>query len=81
MTFLDPDNKYYSEELDIAVKAWETLFGNSGTFKEGKVAPKKQIEKWLKANYKHLANNSIERIATLINPLKRGGAPVIEPEE
>jgi hypothetical protein len=73
LPYLDTNNEFFSEELQIAVKAWEALFHKSAiNLKKGY---KKQILNWLDQNHHHLSNAAKERIATLINPKKEGGAP------
>jgi len=72
--YLDEANKYYSRDLAVAVDAWMELF-YKGKFKEGKKAPKAQIHSWLSMNHPKIPLAARERIATLINPKKSGGAP------
>jgi hypothetical protein len=72
--YLDPSYKegeFYSEELAAAVRAWLALY-DGGKFKPNR-GHKEQIKKELMG--KGLSNAAIERIATLVNPNKDGGAP------
>lgn len=69
-----PDHPCYSEELAIAVAAWSELYSESDGKKPNQ-GHKKYIEAWLRENHPKLSSNSIDRISTMINPLKSGGAP------
>lgn len=76
-SYLNPKHKHFSEELSVAVHAWIALFENGEYIR--KKAPKLQIEKWLRENYqKKFSVAAIERISTVVNPKKGGGAPPIE---
>jgi hypothetical protein len=70
--FLDPNHKYYSKELALAVTAWLTLYGDNGKFQSFK-GHIDQIKATLAGN--DLSTNMIEQIATVVNPNKTGGAP------
>lgn len=72
--YLDSTHTYYSEELATAVNTWLELYGN-GKIKT-KQGHKSQIEKVLAG--KGLSASAIDRIATLVNPNKKGGAPSID---
>jgi hypothetical protein len=72
LTFMDPEHQFYSEELALAVKAWMELYSDGGKYQRNQ-AHKKQIVAMLKG--KGLSGAAVERIATLVNPGKRGGAP------
>ena len=74
--YLDPEHKYYSEELALAVEVWMELLNEDGKFTEHK-APREQIEDLLKKKREKLSKNAIDRITTMINPKKSGGAPPI----
>jgi hypothetical protein len=74
--YLDPEHKYYSKHLAVAVHAWNELFGNE------KIDPydpavKKQIEAWVIKKYGGdetiMKNEALGRIATIVNPDKKGG--------
>lgn len=69
--YLDPSHEYYSEELALAVKAWLALYGEGGKYQSNQ-AHKDQIGALLP---KKLSKEAIDRIATLVNPRKKGGAP------
>ncbi len=71
--YLDPSNKHYSEELSIAVKAWLALYDNGGRYKMGR-GHKEQIKEAM--DKRGLSEAAIERIATVVNPNKDGGAPI-----
>jgi hypothetical protein len=64
---------YLSDELRIAVEAYTALYVS------GKVAQKsghkELIRRWLKKHHSELSQEALERIATVVNPNKRGGAP------
>lgn len=76
--YLSKDHPYFSAELESAVAVWMALYGSDGFIK--KQAPKKQIEEWLRLHRKShsFTEAAIARIVTLVNPLKKGGAPPIE---
>jgi hypothetical protein len=69
--YLDPSHEYYSNELAAAVKVWIHLYGE-GQIKKSR-SHKNQITAALVG--KGFSNSAIERIATLVNPKKAGGAP------
>ena len=71
--FLDTRHAYHSEEIAIAIRTWLYFFDEEN-FRPNK-AIKVQIEEYLRSNYKNLSSNAIERISTLTNPKKKGGAP------
>lgn len=75
---LDPKHKYYSEELAIAVGTWVALFENKQYIskKEAKKNPqfKNDIRKHIRKQNPKLGTTKINRIATLVNPKKSGGA-------
>jgi len=73
LPFLDPQHKHYSKELALAVKAWLALYDTDGGYRPEQ-AHKRQIESMLVD--KGLSVSAIERISTLVNPQKKGGAPV-----
>jgi hypothetical protein len=64
----DSSKPNYPIELDFAVKAWQAV-----STSEGKGKPKARIKKWLDDNTK-LSNEANERIATVANWDKAGGA-------
>lgn len=76
--YLLKDHPYFSAELEAAIAAWMALYG-AGEIK-AKYAPKKQIKDWLQNNRKSVSSSAeaLERIATLINHKKKGGAPPSE---
>ena len=76
--YLDTEHDYYAEELAIAVETWMVLFedeqyiSKKETFKNPQF--KKDIQKHIKDHYKIDSARKIDRITTVINPRKRGGA-------
>lgn len=76
--YLSKEHPYFSAELEAAIAAWMALYG-AGEIKT-KHAPKKQIKDWLQNNRKSVSSSAeaLERIATLINHKKKGGAPPSE---
>lgn len=70
---IDRDHPYYSEELEMAITAWTALYQN-GEIKKNK-SHKEQLRKWLKVHYPKATQGAIDRVATVINPNKKGGAP------
>jgi len=76
--YLDPEHKFHSDELKIAVEVWLHFF-NEDNFTPNK-APKTQLEGYIRKNYPSIkSSRAIGRIATLINPLKDGGPPKSTP--
>ncbi|MBF6647184.1 hypothetical protein [Methylobacter sp. BlB1] len=72
--YLDPKHPMFSEELNIAIRAWtEVLECTPEKPKRG--SRKHLIEKWLETYHKSLSSEAKKRIATLVNPDKNGGAP------
>jgi len=72
--YLDPAHKYHSKELAAAIKVWVDLYGNEN------IKPKKGHKSQIKAalsGYGFTAA-AVDRIATLVNPNKAGGAPTSE---
>lgn len=69
LTFFDKTSTTYPPELDIALRAWREI---STTVGKGK--PKLRIMKWLDDNAKELSNEAKNRIATVVNWDKSGGA-------
>jgi hypothetical protein len=64
------DEDKYPEELHIACDAYnEAIKDNSP------ISPKQKIKKILQKKYKHLSNEAIDRISTVANWNKEGGAP------
>lgn len=65
----DKTSSSYPPELHLAFQAWQAV-----TATEGKGKPKARIKEWLEANTKLLSNEAKERIATVANWDKIGGA-------
>jgi len=80
--YLNPNNKYYSEELAIAVKAWLAHFVDDEYLKKISGKRNKQfksdIEKWLTEQNRNRSGRAIERIVTVVNPKKSGGSQATE---
>lgn len=74
-SYLNPNHPFYSEELATAVNVWLGIYGSGGKYKS-KESHKAQIKKELMNC--GLSKTAIDRIATLVNPNKDGGAPVID---
>jgi len=71
--YLDPNHEFFSKEIEIAISAWMSLYNDSNI--NIKKSHKQQIKDWLRKNDDQLSKNSIERIAILVNPNKKGGVP------
>ncbi len=61
------------EELRICNEAWKSLYSNK-TQTEGKKIRKEEIKTWLQKHHRELSDNAVERMTTVINPHKKGGA-------
>ena len=73
-TYLDSKHPMFSEELSIAIQAWnEVLECNPDKPKTG--SRKQLVEVWLETYNPTLTKQAKNRIATLLNPDKNGGAP------
>lgn len=74
--YLDPQHPMFSEELSIAIQAWNEVLGGY-TDKPNSRSLKQLVRKWLDTNYPDpkLSKEAKERISTLVNPDKNGGAP------
>lgn len=67
--YLDKNHPEHSLELGIAIEAWER-FSDLGISH-----PKDYLEKWLKEKHESLSDKAIDRIKTVINWNRSGGAP------
>lgn len=67
--YLDKNHPEHSIELGIAIEAWER-FSDLGISH-----PKDYLEKWLKEKHESLSDKAIDRIKTVINWNRSGGAP------
>ena len=65
----DKNSPTYPPELDWAWQAWQAISATTG---KGK--PKERTRAWLKDNAPNLSKDAIERIATVVNWDKLGGA-------
>ncbi|MFZ2451390.1 MAG: hypothetical protein WAW36_12810 [Methylovulum miyakonense] len=70
--YLDPNHPMFSEELNIAILAWQQIL-ESNPARPKKGSRKKLIDDWLIKNHPKLTISAKERICTLINPDKNGG--------
>ncbi len=72
--YLDPKHPMFSEELSIAILAWNAVLEcNPDKPKRG--SRKQLIENWLELHYGKMTKEAKTRITTLLNPDKNGGAP------
>jgi hypothetical protein len=73
---LDKSHRYYAEELDIAIRAWEALYGKcpSEALSPDHNGHKPLIRKWIKDRFSATKARR-ERIAVVLNPHKSPGAP------
>jgi len=69
-------NNNMSEELKIALHAWDALYNSEGLFNP-KFGHIDNIERWIEKNYPHLPDAGKKRIAKVININKKGGATAI----
>jgi len=74
--YMNSDHVYFSEELEMGVSAWMHFFEN-GNFITRK-GPKDPIRRWLKEHYPKASLTAIERVTTIVNPNKKGGAPSVD---
>jgi hypothetical protein len=74
--YLNPKYEYYSEEMATAVILWREFY-EKGQYNP-KIAHKPQLKEWLNANKSDLSDAAQDRIATLVNPNKKGGATPTE---
>lgn len=76
-SFMDPSHDHFAPELALAVSAWRALEGKSGFSRGSKAA----ISGWIEANPDawrgegDLSESAKERIVTVTNWRKTGGAP------
>ncbi|MDP1771082.1 MAG: hypothetical protein Q8L15_02265 [Methylobacter sp.] len=75
--YLDQTHPMFSNELSIAIQAWnDVLECNPEKPKTG--SRKKLIGIWLESHHKTLTLEAKKRITTLLNPDKNGGAPSLD---
>lgn len=67
----DPQSQFYPLELDIAYRAWQAATQSMNN----KITPKNNIKNWLETNHNSLSTDAKQRIATVANWKKTGGAP------
>jgi hypothetical protein len=68
---IDPDDEYYSEELDVAYMTWRAITKS----RDKSSRPKVQALAWLRKHWPHLSDAARERIATVVSWDKTGGRP------
>ena len=74
---MDPNHEHFSPELALAVTVWREFESKSVT----KKTPKQAILDWIQKNptawmgKEPIKNESVKRIAILVNWSKEGGAP------
>ncbi|MDG6777676.1 hypothetical protein QCB44_03045 [Thiomicrorhabdus sp. zzn3] len=66
--FQDIENKYYSRELDISVKAHQAVF--KGGYGNQRHALTTRIRTWLEENYPDESDAFYRRVVTVVNPKK-----------
>jgi hypothetical protein len=78
LPYLNTEHKYHSEELAIAIETWMALFEDKQYISKKETINnpqfKSDIQKHIKKQHPKLSDRSMDRIGTLINPRKRGGA-------
>ncbi|MBY4833669.1 hypothetical protein [Burkholderia dolosa] len=70
---MDPSSPLYPQELAIALTAWQAVTSNGQVAPDG-VAAKTALMNWLGDAYPSLGKDAKNRIATVANWNKRGGA-------
>jgi hypothetical protein len=73
---IDMENAKLSEELKIALHAWNVLYNSEGSFNP-KLGHIDNIKTWIEKNYPNLPEAGKMRIAKVININKKGGATAI----
>ncbi|QWF71202.1 hypothetical protein KEF85_01515 [Methylomonas paludis] len=77
-SYLDTSHPMHSKELKIAIDAWEAVL-KCNPDRPNQGSRKKLIERWLEDSYPKsldiLSDEAKNRIATMLNPDKAGGAP------
>ena len=77
-SLLDPEHDHFAPELALAVTAWRALENETVRGKSAKA----RVEAWIKDNpqawqgKQSLSGSACERIATLVNWQREGGAPI-----
>jgi hypothetical protein len=74
--YMNKEHPFFAEGLEMGVLAWMHLYEDGNFIK--KKCHKDQIREWLKEHYPKLNPTATERIATVVNPNKKGGAPSME---
>jgi hypothetical protein len=72
--YLDETHAFHAKELKIAVDAWSELYDRNPPKSIPAGGHKKYIMDWLKKKYPELGSNAVGRLATVVNPNKKGGA-------
>ncbi len=78
--YMDSDHSYFSDELEAAVSAWLAFYGNRKPGDDS--GHHERLGSWLREHYQSDSTNrdgfsesAFDRIATLANARKQGGAP------
>ena len=74
--YLDPNHRYHSKELAVAIKVWEAIYGKN-QLDPHKPSHRNQIEAWLQHNITDkdiLKGKVIDRISTMVNVHKKRGS-------
>ena len=74
---IDLNSKDMSEELKIALQAWDAIYNSEG-YLNPKIGHKDNIKNWIEKNHPQLTDAAKERIATVVNLNKKGGATPTE---
>jgi hypothetical protein len=72
--YSNPSHPMFSQELNIAIEAWNAVL-LSHPDKPNKGSRKTLIINWLKKNHNDLTGEAIERISVMLNPDGNGGSP------
>lgn len=72
--YLDESHPAYSEELRIAIQAWQAVLEHDPA-KPRRGSRKQLLASWINQHHSKLTEAAKERIVTLLNPDKNGGAP------
>jgi len=63
------DHAYHAEELFIATHCWQALFASGE--EAAKNLKKTDIKVWITEHYPTLSGTAVDRIATVVNPLRK----------
>lgn len=71
--YLDPGHAHFSLELSAGIQAWIAMYEAGGH--QPDEGPTKQLKTWLMEHFPQISATMRGKIATVVNPKKRGGAP------